>query len=47
MSTRSHNLPEARESLWVLAASPSVWVAHFLLAYCTAAVWCAKAAAVQ
>ena len=38
------DLQERHESLWLLAASPLVWVAHFLLAYCTAAVWCAKAA---
>jgi len=44
MSARTSHLPEARESLWVLAASPTVWGAHFLLAYCTAAIWCAKAA---
>ena len=26
----------------MLAASPLVWAAHFLLSYITAAVWCAK-----
>lgn len=31
-----------RDSLWMLAISPSIWVAHFLLSYVTAAVWCAK-----
>ena len=39
--TTSH-LPETRESLWMLAASPLVWAAHFLLSYVTAAVWCEK-----
>lgn len=34
---------ERHESLWILAASPSIWAAHFLLCYVTAAVWCAKA----
>jgi len=34
--------PEHRESLWMLAASPTIWAAHFLLCYATAAVWCAK-----
>lgn len=36
-------LPERNERLWLLAASPVVWGAHFLLCYGTAAVWCAKA----
>jgi hypothetical protein len=36
------HLPETRESLWMLASSPLVWAAHFLLSYATAAVWCAK-----
>ncbi|HET9948564.1 MAG TPA: hypothetical protein VFQ22_06560 [Longimicrobiales bacterium] len=45
MSTRARDprLSEQRESLWILAASPLVWAAHFLLSYGTAAVWCAKA----
>jgi hypothetical protein len=34
---------ERHESLWMLAASPAVWGAHFMLCYVTAAVWCAKA----
>lgn len=33
---------EKRDSLWWVAASPSIWAAHFLLSYGTAAVWCAK-----
>lgn len=37
-------LPEKKESLWLLTASPVVWAAHFLLCYATAAVWCAKVA---
>jgi hypothetical protein len=28
--------------LWVLAAPPSIWAAHFLLSYATGSVWCAK-----
>ena len=36
-------LPERNERLWLLAASPVVWGAHFLLCYATAAIWCAKA----
>lgn len=33
---------ERQESLWLLIAGPSIWAAHFLLCYVTAAVWCAK-----
>jgi hypothetical protein len=43
MSTqREPNLPERTSYLVLLAASPTIWAAHFLLSYCTAAVWCAK-----
>jgi len=35
-------LPEEAESLWLLAASPALWAAHFALSYATAAIWCAK-----
>jgi hypothetical protein len=35
-------LPETRESLWMLIASPAIWALHFLLCYLTAAVLCAK-----
>jgi hypothetical protein len=38
------DLPEKDETLWLLAASPTIWAAHFLLSYCTAAIWCAKLA---
>ncbi len=34
--------PESRESLWRLAISPTIWMAHFTLSYATAAVWCEK-----
>lgn len=33
---------EKRESLWLLIVSPTIWAAHFLLCYLTAAIWCAK-----
>jgi hypothetical protein len=36
--------PEKDESLWLLAASPAIWAAHFLVSYATAAIWCAKIA---
>jgi hypothetical protein len=40
MNTR---LAEHHESLWMLVVSPTIWAAHFLLCYLTAAIWCAKA----
>lgn len=36
------DLPETKESLWLLIVSPTVWTAHFLVCYVTAAIWCAK-----
>ena len=35
-------LPEKNESLWMMVISPTVWAAHFLICYITAAIWCAK-----
>lgn len=35
-------LPEKNESLWMLAAAPVIWAAHFMLCYLSAAIWCAK-----
>ena len=35
-------LREEKESLWFLVVSPTIWAAHFLLCYITAAIWCAK-----
>jgi hypothetical protein len=38
-------MTELREQpwrVWLLALSPTVWAAHFLMCYVTAAVWCAK-----
>ena len=37
-----NDLPEQDESLWVLTISPTIWAAHFLLSYMSAAVWCEK-----
>jgi hypothetical protein len=31
-----------RDSLWLLTLAPTVWAAHLLLCYLTAAIWCAK-----
>jgi hypothetical protein len=35
-------ISEESQSLWLIAASPAVWAAHFLLSYATAAIWCGK-----
>jgi hypothetical protein len=29
-------------SLWLLTIAPTIWAAHLLVCYITAAVWCAK-----
>lgn len=36
------DLPEKKESLWVLIVSPTIWAAHFMVSYVTAAIWCEK-----
>lgn len=41
-SQPNESLPERPSYLALLAASPTIWAAHFLLSYCTAAVWCEK-----
>lgn len=33
---------ESRQTLWLLAASPTIWAGHFLACYITGAIWCAK-----
>jgi hypothetical protein len=33
---------EGHYSLWLLTIAPTIWAAHLLLCYITAAVWCAK-----
>jgi hypothetical protein len=38
------DLPERPLHLWLLVAAPTVWAIHFMAAYVTAAVWCAKLA---
>lgn len=35
---------ESNQTLWLMAASPTIWAVHFLACYITGAVWCAKAA---
>ena len=36
------DLPERKESLWIIAASPMIWALHFVVAYTSAALWCGK-----
>lgn len=36
------DVSEKGESLWRLAAGPTIWAVHFLACYTVAAVWCAK-----
>jgi hypothetical protein len=36
--------PERTLYLVLLAAAPTIWMAHFLLCYTTAAIWCARVA---
>jgi hypothetical protein len=31
-----------RYGLWLLTIAPTIWAAHLLLCYITAAIWCAK-----
>ncbi len=40
----SHETHETNQSLMMITAGPSIWAAHFLASYVTAAVWCAKSA---
>lgn len=40
---RSRDTSEERQHLWMIAVSPTIWTAHFLGSYVTAAIWCAKA----
>ena len=34
--------PEAKGGLFLLTAPPTIWSAHFLVSYLTAAIWCEK-----
>src|ERR687896_87230 len=43
MKRESTDQPTADHySLWLLTIAPTIWAAHLLLSYITAAVWCAK-----
>lgn len=44
MSSLSQEVRDEPKGLWTLALSPTIWSVHFLLSYCTAAVWCANVA---
>jgi hypothetical protein len=37
-----HETAEENQGLWLLTISPSIWAAHFLLSYLTAAIHCAR-----
>jgi hypothetical protein len=42
MKVRVPHRPLDNGSLWLLTIAPTIWAAHLLLSYLTAAVWCAK-----
>jgi hypothetical protein len=42
MTIRVPPRPLDKGSLWLLTIAPTIWAAHLLLSYITAAVWCAR-----
>jgi hypothetical protein len=44
MTRLAEEFAEENQSLLLLATSPMIWAAHFMLSYLTAAIWCAKMA---
>ena len=44
MKVRVPPRPLDQGSLWLLTIAPTIWAAHLLLSYITAAVWCARLA---
>ena len=42
MITSNESGTPDRYSLWLLTIAPTIWAAHLLLCYITAATWCAK-----
>ncbi len=40
--SRPQDTSEENQSLWMLTVSPTIWAAHFMACYLTAAIWCAK-----
>lgn len=41
-SPRTDAAHEQNQSLWLLAAAPLIWAAHFLICYTSAAIFCAR-----
>lgn len=42
--SEQHEARESNQTLWLLAASPLLWVLHFAASYSTVAIWCGKVA---
>ena len=42
MKIRVPPRPLDKGSLWLLTIAPTIWAAHLLVSYITAAVWCAR-----
>jgi hypothetical protein len=42
MTIRIPHRPLDKGSLWLLTIAPTIWAAHLLMSYITAAIWCAK-----
>lgn len=40
MDVKSRTLDKG--SLWLLTIAPTIWAAHLLMSYVTAAIWCAR-----
>jgi hypothetical protein len=40
----AQDVSESNQTLWLLAASPTVWVLHFLACWFAVSMWCAKVA---
>jgi hypothetical protein len=40
MAAAMNRAAEEHETLWILAASPTIWAVHLLLSYATGALWC-------
>jgi hypothetical protein len=44
---RTETPRDDRYGLWLLTIAPTIWAAHLLMCYATAAIWCAKVASVD
>jgi hypothetical protein len=38
-----HDIAEDSQSLWTLTFPPLIWIAHFLVSYIAASLWCGSA----